>query len=235
MSALIKIASPSRAATVQKVVSKSGLEAWLVEDYAVPLVAFDFAFRGGASQDPPQKAGAATMLAALLDEGAGELDADAFHRALEDKAVEISFSADSDTLRGRLKSLTRNIEPAFDLLRLAVTAPRLDPDAIERVRGQMIAGLKRDAKDPDELAGKAWRQSAFPGHPYGRARHAANSTSVPNITRDDLLAHAGEADRARRSQDRGCRRHRRGKARRPHSTPYSATCRPSRGSIPCRR
>jgi len=187
MSAPTKIASPSRAATVQKVVSKSGLEAWLVEDYAVPLVAFDFAFRGGAAQDPAQKAGAATMLAALLDEGAGELDADAFHRALEDKAVEISFSADSDTLRGRLKSLSRNIEPAFDLLRLAVTVPRLDPDAIERVRGQMIAGLKQEAKDPDELASKAWRRSAFPGHPYGRPTRG-EPTSVPNITRDDLVA-----------------------------------------------
>jgi zinc protease len=187
MSAPMKPVSPSRAATVQKVVSKSGLEAWLVEDYAVPLVAFDFAFRGGATQDSPQKAGTATMLAALLDEGAGELDAGAFHRALDDKAVEISFSADSDNLRGRLKSLARNIDPAFELLRLAVNAPRLDSDAIERVRSQMIATLKRDAKDPDELAGKAWRQNAFPGHPYGRSSRGEFDT-LAAITRDDLLA-----------------------------------------------
>jgi zinc protease len=187
MSASTKLASPSRAATVQKVVSKSGLEAWLVEDYAVPLVALDFAFAGGASQDPPQKAGAATMLAALLDEGAGELDADAFHRALEDKAIEISFSADRDSLRGRMKSLTRNIEPAFDLLRLAVAASRLDPDAIERVRAQMLANLKREANDPDELANQAWRKSAFPGHPYGLPTRG-EPTSVPGITRDDLVA-----------------------------------------------
>ena len=191
MSAPTKLASPSRAARVQKVVSKSGLEAWLVEDYAVPLIAFEFAFHGGASQDPPQKAGTASMLATLLDEGAGELDAEAFHRALEDKAVEIAFWADADLLRGRLKSLARNIAPAFDLLRLAVTAPRLDLDAIERVRGQMIAGLKSESKDPDQLASKAWRQSAFPDHPYGRPTRG-DLASVPHISRDDLLAMRGK-------------------------------------------
>ena len=52
----------SRAETVQKGTSPGGLQAWLVEDYAVPLVAFEFAFKGGCSQDSAQKAGAASML-----------------------------------------------------------------------------------------------------------------------------------------------------------------------------
>jgi zinc protease len=61
--------TPSRASTVQKIVSKGGIEAWLVEDYAVPLIALEFAFKGGAAQDPIGKSGAATLLASLLDEG----------------------------------------------------------------------------------------------------------------------------------------------------------------------
>jgi len=74
----------SRADSVQKVTSAGGLQAWLVEDYAVPLVAFEFAFLGGSSQDAPLRAGVASMLSALLDEGAGPYDADAFHRAMDD-------------------------------------------------------------------------------------------------------------------------------------------------------
>ena len=77
------------------------------------------------------------MLAGLLDEGAGDLDAEAFHRALDEKAIEISFRADRDMLGGRLQTLSRNIERAFELLRLAVNAPRLDAEPIERVRGQI--------------------------------------------------------------------------------------------------
>ena len=181
------ITAKSRADSVQKVTSPGGIEAWLVEDYAVPLVAFEFAFHGGTTQDEPAKAGAVSMLSALLDEGAGDLNADAFHRAMDDKAVEISFSADRDTFHGRMKTLVRHLDDAAGLLRLATCEARVDEDAIERVRSQMIAGLKREAKDPDALVGKAWREAAFGAHPYALASRGTLET-VPAITRDDLIA-----------------------------------------------
>ena len=98
MTALAVTETPSRASTVQKIVSKGGIEAWLVEDYAVPLIALEFAFKGGAAQDPIGKPGAAMLLAGLLDEGAGPYDSEGFHRALDEDAIEISFSADRDIL-----------------------------------------------------------------------------------------------------------------------------------------
>ncbi len=189
MTAIDKVSTlppASRSATVQKLRTPAGLECWLVEDYAVPLVAFDFAFKGGNTQDPDGREGATSMLAGLLDEGAGDMDADAFHRALDDKAVEISYGADRDLFTGHMKTLTRHIDAAFEFLRLTINEARLDDDAIERVRSQMIAGLKREAKDPEALAGKAFREAAFPNHPYGRAGRGTLET-VPAITRDDLV------------------------------------------------
>ncbi len=186
MTAFIDTKPVSRAATVQKVLSPGGIEAWLVEDYAVPLVAVDFSFKGGAAQDPAGKAGVTAMMASLLDEGAGELDSERFHRALDDRAIEISFGADRDAVSGRLKTLSRSVAEAFDLLRLAVNAPRFDADAVERVRAQVTAGFRREAKDPDALAGRGWRESAFPGHPYGLpVRGTAESLAA--VTRDDLV------------------------------------------------
>ena len=177
----------SRAASVQKVITPGGIEAWLVEDYAVPLIAFDFAFKGGNSQDPDGKPGTATMLAGLLDEGAGPLDSDAFHRALDEKAIEIAFSADRDSFSGRMQSLSRNIDRAFELLRLAVTDARIDADPLERVRAQLNAGLRREINDPDSMAGKKWREIAYPDHVYGRPTRGTLDT-LPNLTRDDLVA-----------------------------------------------
>lgn len=181
-----KTLAPSRASKVQQIVTPAGVTAWLVEDYAVPLVAFEFAFRAGACNDPAGKAGATAMLAALLDEGAGDLDSDAFHRALDDKAVEISFNASHDALSGNLKTLARHVDSAFDLLRLAVNEPRFDLDAIERVRAQTIAGLKQDANDPDALAGRAWRRAAFADHPYGKLV-SGDLETVPEIGREDIV------------------------------------------------
>ncbi len=186
MTAFTAIKPVSRAATVQKVRSPGGIEAWLVEDYAVPLVAVDFSFKGGAAQDPAGKAGTAAMMASLLDEGAGDLDSEGFHRALDDRAIEISFGADRDAISGRLKSLSRSVEAAVDLLRLALNAPRFDADAVERVRGQIAAGFRREAKDPDALAGRGWRESAFPNHPYGLPVRGTPE-SLAGIARADLV------------------------------------------------
>jgi zinc protease len=187
MSTPVTTIAESRAAGVQKVRSPGGVEAWLVEDYAVPLVAFDFAFRGGAAQDAPGKPGMAAMLASLLDEGAGPYSAEAFHEAMDDKAIELAFSADRDHVTGRLKTLARHVDAAVELLRLAVNEPRFDADAVERVKGQIAAGLRRDLKDPDALAGRAWREAAFPNHPYGQPVRGTLE-SVALVTADDLRA-----------------------------------------------
>jgi len=175
----------SRAASVQKVVSSGGVEAWLVEDYAVPLVAVELAFKGGASQDPAGKPGAANLLAGLLDEGAGPLDAEAFHKALDEDAIELSFSADRDMLTGRLQTLSRNSARAFELLRFAVNEARLDAEPFARVLSQISAGLKREANDPDTVASRSFRAAAYAGHPYGLPVRGDLDT-LPLLRRDDL-------------------------------------------------
>ena len=186
MTALAAAETPSRASTVQKVVSKGGVEAWLVEDYAVPLIALEFAFKGGATQDPIGKPGAATLLSGLLDEGAGAYDSEGFHRALDEDAIEMSFSADRDILTGRMQSLSRNSARAFALLQLAVTEARLDADSFERVVSQIAAGLKRESNDPDFVAGRSFRALAYPNHPYGLPVRGELST-LPTLTRANLI------------------------------------------------
>jgi zinc protease len=176
----------SRASTVQKIVSAGGVEAWLVEDYAVPLVAVEFAFKGGAAQDPSGKPGVANLLAGLLDEGAGPLDAEGFHQALDEDAIELSFSADRDMLTGRLQTLSRNSARAFELLRLAVNEARLDAEPFARVVSQISAGLKREANDPDTVASRSFRAASYAGHPYGQPVRG-DLDVLPTLAQADLV------------------------------------------------
>jgi zinc protease len=188
MNAYNTLESPkSRAENVQRVVTPSGVEAWLVESYAVPLVALEFSLRGGGAQDPAGKDGLTTMLAGLLDEGAGPYDSSAFHRAVEDLAVHIGFGADRDAISGHFQTLTRNADKAFDLLKLAVNDPRFDQESVDRVRGQLSAGIRRDANDPDAMVAKAFREAAFPDHPYSRATRGEIET-LEKVAHDDLEA-----------------------------------------------
>jgi zinc protease len=177
----------SRAEHVQKVVTPGGITAWLVESYAVPLVALEFSLRGGAAQDPADKPGLATLLASLLDEGAGPHDARGFHRAIDELAIHLGFGADRDSISGHLQTLSKNADKAFELLKHALIDAHLAEPDVARVRSQLVAELKRDANDPDAMAAKAFREAAFAGHPYGRPVRGELS-SIDTLSRADLLA-----------------------------------------------
>lgn len=170
---------------IEKIVTPAGITAWLVRERAVPLVSLNYAFRGGSSQDEAEKSGTANLAASLLDEGAGKLDSKQFHDRLERNAIDLSFSAGRDYFRGTLRTLTEHQEEAFDLLRLALTEPRFDADAIQRVRGQVMAGLRRETTNPNNIASLRWWQTAFPGHPYGR-KSSGSLETVPRIAAGDL-------------------------------------------------
>jgi zinc protease len=188
LAALMGALSSAQATDVQRVRSPGGIEAWLVREASVPLITMEFAFLGGASQDAADKAGTANMVAQLLDEGAGDLDARTFAQRLEERAIEMNFNVGRDYFRGTLRTLTENSEQAFDLLRLALNAPRFDPDPVERVRTQVLSGLRRETTNPNSLSNRRWWETAFPGHPYGRQVSGTLET-VPNITGDDLKAY----------------------------------------------
>jgi zinc protease len=173
------------ATTIERIVSPGGIEAWLVQEPSVPLIALDFAFRGGADQDPVDKPGVASMATSLLDEGAGEYDSKTFHERIEAKAIQLGFSAGRDHAAGSLRTLSANQDEAVELLRLALTAARFDASDVERIREQTLSGLRRETTSPNEIASKRWWSTAFPGHPYGRPVRGSIQ-SVPTINVSDL-------------------------------------------------
>jgi zinc protease len=177
----------SHSVNVSKIESPHGIRAWLVEDYAVPLVSVEFAFRGGASQDPEGRYGAATIFSGLLDEGAGELDSQAFHRALDEKAIELGFHADQDKLAGRMRTLQRNLDRAGALLALALNAPRFDEEPFERVRQQVKAHLRHEMNDPNTVAWRGFKARVFDGHPYQHPSDGSAET-LDALRRPDMAA-----------------------------------------------
>ena len=178
-------AAPARAIDIQRVTGASGVEAWLVEDRSVPVVSVSVAFRGGSTLDPVGKEGLADMVASLLDEGAGDLASQAFQAALEDIAAGVGFNAGRDNFSGSLRTLAAERDKAFELFRLALTAPRFDPEPVARVRAQIVANLRRQSENPRRIASETWFRTVFPDHPYGRPGDGTPE-SVAAIAVEDL-------------------------------------------------
>ncbi|MEL7252865.1 MAG: pitrilysin family protein [Pseudomonadota bacterium] len=182
---------------IKEVKSPGGHSAWLVENNTIPFVALELRFQGGASLDAEGKRGAINLMTGLLEEGAGDLDARAFQLALEEEAASFSFDVSDDSLSVSARFLTETMDSVLPLLKASITNPRFDEAAIERVRAQVLSGLKSDETDPDAIAGRNFSSLVFGNHPYGSSE-SGTIESVSALTRDDLVA----AHRATMAQDR---------------------------------
>lgn len=173
---LLAAVAPASAGRIQRVVSPSGIEAWLVEEHAVPIIAMDFSFLGGSAQDPAGKEGLTNLMTSLLDEGAGDMTSQAYQTRLEELAVDLSFSEDADRFTGEMKTLSDNRDAAFDLLALALTKPRFDKEAVERMRVQAISAIRRSQRNPEAVAARLWAKTEFGDHPYARPGEGTEAT-----------------------------------------------------------
>lgn len=193
---LVALASPMRAEiAIQQVTSPGGLTAWLVEDHGIPFTALQIRFAGGTSLDLAGKRGAVNLMTALIEEGAGDQNAQEFAAARDDLAASFQFSSNMDSVSVSARFLTENSAAAITLLTDALTHPRFDPDAIERVRAQVLAGIASDAKDPSAIAAQIDSARNFGNHPYG-SDGSGTEASVTALTRGDIVAaHLGAVTR----------------------------------------
>ena len=139
---------------IQEVTSPGGIKAWLVENHDIPFTALDIRFKGGSALDAPGKRGAVNLMTALLEEGSGDLDSQGFASARDALAAQFDFSSDADGVDVAARFLTENRDQATDLLKGALTAPRFDAQAVERVRAQVQQIITADQKDPAAIAAK---------------------------------------------------------------------------------
>ena len=184
----LALVAPAHADVVfQDITSPKGINAWLVEDYSVPIITIRFAFDGGATQDPAGKEGLSDLITALFDEGAGDLDSEAFQIKLDDAGAEMAFASDLDAVYGSMRMLADQRDEAFGLLKLAIEQPRFDQNPIDRMRAQLVSGLTASARDPSTAAQRLWAETLYGDHPYARPAEGTIET-LNAVTADDLHA-----------------------------------------------
>jgi zinc protease len=172
---------------IKTITSAGGINAWVVEEPSIPFTALEIRVRGGASLDEPGKRGAINLMMALIEEGSGDMDAQAFQTKLESLAASLSFRVYDDTASVSAQFLTENRDEVLALLRGALIEPRFDQAAIDRVRAQVLSGIASDAKNPNRIAGAAFNAAAFGDHPYGTSSDGTEE-SVNALTQDDMFA-----------------------------------------------
>jgi zinc protease len=170
---------------IQTIETSRGIKAWFIRDTSSPVIALSFAFKGGSLADPKGKEGVARLTAALLLEGAGDLDKAAFSAKLEDLAVSIEYQVSHDAFSCTLQTLKDKRTEAFRLLKLTLHHPQLTTAAFERTRNQLFTSLATALQNPTFIASRALHKSVFENYLYSRPTEGTLD-SVREITLDDI-------------------------------------------------
>lgn len=153
----------------------------------VPLVAFNAVLRGGALGDPSSRPGVASLVAGLLEKGAGERNAYAFADIVEGAGGSFGAGAGPEAITVRGQFLARDQRLMLELLADALLRPLLEADELAELAARHIELIKaaKDS-DPAELIDTYGRAFLFGDHPYGRPVFGSEA-SLATIDREDVL------------------------------------------------
>ncbi len=168
---------------------ENGVVLILSEKHDVPLVAIDVLLRGGSLGDPDGKGGVSSLLASMLEKGAGERGSAEFAETVAAVGGRLSSSAGQESINVWGNFLSRDADLMIELVADMLQRPALEADEFERLRARRIDGI-RSAKDgdPGPLMSIYAESFLFGDHPYAGSVGGSES-SLEAIEHDDVLAY----------------------------------------------
>lgn len=165
----------------------NGAQVYFVPAPTLPMVDIRVVFDAGAARDG-EHPGLAMLTNAMLEEGAGGLDADTLAQRFDSLGAGLSVSSHRDMATVGLRSLTRKalLEPALETFALLLSQPDFPMQALERVRRQMLTGLQQQEQQPAEIASKAFYRTLYGSHPYASPTGGTRQ-SIETLRRSDVL------------------------------------------------
>jgi zinc protease len=175
--------------TIEHWTLANGARVYFVESRNLPMVALNVVFDAGSARDPQAQNGLAMLTSGLLNEGTGELDADAIAAAFEGLGAEYGSNSDRDMAGSSLRSLSdrKLLDPALDLFARLIAAPSFPAASLERERARALLGLKQAQQSAGDVAAKAFMAQLYAGHPYALPPDGSEA-GLKAIGRDDLVA-----------------------------------------------
>ena len=178
---------PVKVPAHDRIVLPNGMTLIVMPRHDIPLVSFNAVLRGGESAAAPGKSGVASLVAGLLEKGAGKRDAFAFVDAVEGVGGTFNAAAGPESIAIRGQFLARDQQLMLELLADALLRPRFKLEELENLRDRQIELIKaaKDS-DPSELIGTYGRAYLFQGHPYARPVIGSES-SLAGLTHRDIV------------------------------------------------
>ena len=176
----------------ERVVLDNGAVLLLAEKHDVPLIGLQAIVRGGTAADPLEHPGMASLLATLLEKGAGDRDAAAFAEAAAAVGGSIGADASMESFEVMADFLSRDAELMIDLVADMLMRPTLTEDEFLKEQRRSVALLQAaKGSNPRALIGSYGNAFLFGDHPYGNPPYGSEE-SLAGITHEALVQHYEE-------------------------------------------
>ena len=166
----------------------NGMKLIVLEDDRLPRISLGITLRRGAGSVDPELAGVAEVATEVMQRGAGDRDALALARVVEDAGASLSVSAGWDTTGISIGGLSEDVGLFFDILEDVALRPRFDPVEFEKARAEQQASVVAAQDDPATLIRWHALRTLYPGHRYGLPR-AGTAETIQRISLEDARAY----------------------------------------------
>lgn len=160
--------SSLHAIEVRELTTPKGIKVWFAPDKSVPLIAVSFSFgNAGSTQNPKGLEGLSFLTASLLDEGAGQYDANQFKERLGAIGMRLGFTDSNDRFSGFFMTTLRMKKESVALFQDVLYRPRFDPARLDLLKTRLRPHIAESQKQPGYVLGRLYDATLFPDHPYG--------------------------------------------------------------------
>lgn len=179
---------PSGVAGATRHLLSNGMVALIQRNPATPTVSVRGELRLGAAHEPAAQSGLAVFTGAALIRGAGPRSFQQIVAETEERGCSVNAGGGLHTSGFGGKALVEDLPLVLEILADMLTAPSFPAAEVERLRGQILMGLRESEQETGTQASRAARELLYPPeHPYSRLSGGSAAT-VQALTRDDLAA-----------------------------------------------
>ncbi len=180
---------------IQKQKLSNGLAVWIVEMHKVPVAQINLVVLSGTTDDPTGKYGAASMTAAMLEEGAGSRTSLEIADAVDFLGADLNAAAGVDASGVRLHVPVARLADALAIMGDIVERPTFPNDELERLRQQRLTSLLQGRDEPATIAAVTFSRELYgKEHRYGTMQMGTAAT-IKAMTTADLKAFYASAFR----------------------------------------
>jgi len=171
---------------IARAVLDNGITVLAYENFAAQSVVITGSLRGGSTFETPAHNGLASLTAAGLLRGTARRDFAAIADALESSGADLTISAGVHHASFFGKALAEDLTLLLDVLAESAQTPTFPTGQIERLRGEILTGLKIRQQDTRYRANRLFHETLYPAdHPYHYAVRGTPET-VAALTLDDV-------------------------------------------------